>query len=277
MKFRARVSVNTTSASQSMDARASFSGRMLDALSERHVRMLDGDSKLFRRMGLNGERMVEKMGMERTFKIVKLSSKIDMLNEALAMIFSAAGLAVCAGILAFFANKIAMHWEGVVRVMNELPRMQGQISMENLNLMLSSKTGVSPDHLFEEGIRFIRNYGVFVAALAAGARVTLSIANYLDVFQQILVYNLAKKAPARIREETMSLFRKYSRESIKEFVVDYVISWIPVPFLDVYRRVGAIKAEKRQLGIIREMEELYSSGMEKERGEQEAISSCPSS
>jgi len=93
------------------------------------------------------------------------------------------------------------------------------------------------------------------------------LGNFLDVFQHVFLESLASRVGEKIKPKMQELFRKFSKTSFLELAGDTALALIPIPFVESFRRLRAIKYERMQLATIREMEALHK--------ENEASASSP--
>jgi len=217
-------------------ARASFGNRILDAAAEKQMKLFEKKRKFLLKIGIDEHRIIDKVGIKRSFKIAKLGSQIDIATEIFnfALPFAAAAALLIPAIGAFFAYSKAV---------------ASGIQFTNEALDAAFIQAVAP---------------VFKAMLLAfpivglASRALTIIGNYLDVFQHVFLESLASRFEGEIKPKMQALYREFSKVSLKELAGDIILAFIPLPFIDTFRRFRTIRYERMQLNMIREMEKLHN-------------------
>lgn len=205
-------------------------------------RMLDWTANGMKKIGVDDERMVKRFGVERSFKIAKFASKLDIGTEWL-------NFGIKWGAYSFI-----LIGSGVMFA-NALP--------EVIELNRATPGGLSDAKIMDivSGITFNLTktlmYG-FVP-LAVASKILNIAGNILDVFQHFFLNSMARTFPDEKKGQAAELYEKFAAVSQAEIAVDGAKAVIPLPFVDTLGILWSIKCEKEQLRTIREMEALYKS------------------
>ncbi|MCX8198200.1 MAG: hypothetical protein N3F07_03345 [Candidatus Micrarchaeota archaeon] len=199
-------------------------------------KLMEAKRKMLKKIGMDEQQIIDTLGEKNAFRLAKFGSRIDIYNEALSILIFAGG---AAGIVAVAASSI--------------------------------KNGIADMQEMSKAFNTFLTYAIYtLVAIAPITRAMTWIGNTLDVLQHILMDTIASRLEGKAREAVEKEHDAFKRESIREAVVDVAIGLIPIPLIDILRRVRAIKLELRQLGHIARMEKIYFEGKEKqELGEEQ--------
>jgi hypothetical protein len=231
-----------------------FFARMLDKASDKQIRMFERKRKLLAKIGIHEDKIIQKVGIARSFKIAKAASVIDIVNEGLTALTGLAPL----GILAYGTYMM-------LKVKHDMMPYGPQplYTPEQIELMMAPYKAQMEHFFFQVIIPYS-------AIMTTVSRVGVWVGNLLDYFQLSFVSSVAASVPDAIKPRTNALYREFCKQSIRELAVDVttgILSWLPIPFLTLFRRVYSVKSELKQLRTIGEMERIYVEN--KEKGEEE--------
>lgn len=204
-------------------------GKSADKIAKLKHAILEKKRQLLGALGLDEKKLMASFGIERSFKLAKAGSHIDILQECLN--FSV-------GVLnAVFLTGVAIY--GVAKCYAQMA--------QGLDDMAFAKT-IAP---------LVAYYLLCVTVpVAAFQRALTKIGNYMDLFQHIFMDSVSASIEKTVAG-AKDCYGRFAKESIHEMIVDIGISWLPMPGVDTWRRVRAIKSEMRQLHHIERMEKLY--------------------
>jgi len=218
---------------------------VIEALCEIKLKLLGKKRKLLAKIGVDEKQLLESFGVENSFKLAKLGSKLDVVQELVSLALGTVALGIASSVL----------------IKTGLPsthELAGQNSVE-----------AWARNLLHNLAPYLKVMFAFLLPAALCARLLNRIGAALDVLQHILMESIANALPKSIQPSAQQTYKQFSRESVREIVADSLISIVPLPFADSFRRIRAIKLELRQLGYIVRMEKLFHSAQEaalKEKG-----------
>ncbi|MCX8197262.1 MAG: hypothetical protein N3G80_03020 [Candidatus Micrarchaeota archaeon] len=191
--------------------------------------MMKQKTKMLKKIGLDEQKIIDFLGVKNAFRLAKFGSKIDICNEALSLLVFWGSL-VCGTAIAISCIK------------------RGQASIQEMM----------------ESFKPLFKYSLFALAVIAPLMRAMNwVGNALDVFQHILMDAIAARLKGKAKEAAEKEYDAFKRESIRELIVDAAIGIVQVPFIDILRRIRAIRLELRQLGHIARMEKMYFAAKEK--------------
>lgn len=206
-------------------------------------KMLDWTSRKMKKMGVDDEKIVQKFGVEKSFRIAKFASKLDIGTR--------------------WAN-LGIKWSaysfilvgGGIMMMNALPELR--------ELHAHTPGGITDAQLKAASVQLAFDLSkmllYWLAPLAVVSKILGVAGNALDVFQHVFLNSVARTFPGGKKEEAEKLYEKFAAVSQAELAVDGAKMVLPLPFTDTLGELWSIKCEKEQLRTIREMEELYKQG-----------------
>ncbi|MEM4633551.1 MAG: hypothetical protein QW275_00150 [Candidatus Anstonellaceae archaeon] len=206
----------------------SRSWKLAENFSSTYMKFAEKKTKLLSKLGLDEQQLIEKIGTNRAFVIAKLGSKLDILNECASIIIgTGAGLFVAA------------------------------VSAASVYIAVAQKDLQGAEQLFKTTIASVLKFALPAAIVLTPIFKALNwVGNTLDVLQHALMDSISKKLNST---EARKHYSNFCTESIREMMVDIPLSILPIPLIDLLRRVRAIKLELRQLGHISRLEKLYKS------------------
>lgn len=217
--------------------KARFFERQLDLAAEKQMHLLARKRKLLSRIGIHEDKIIEKVGIKRSFAIAKFGSHIDIVVEIVNFAVPFAAVAAIA-----------------------VPAINCFSEIMNLahTSMNADQAAAATQELFQKFYApALRNIFIVLPAVAIASKALTCVGNFLDVFQHVFLESLASRFDGEIKPKMQELYREFSKVSLLELAGDVVLSFIPLPFIETFRRLRAIKYERMQLDTIRKMEQLH--------------------
>jgi hypothetical protein len=213
--------------------------RNIKKISKWNSKFLGWKRKMLRRIGVDEAKIIEAFGIPRSFFLAKLGSKLDIFQEVLNW-----SIGFSYGLFAIATTAYVSLKFGLPHIDPALPEMSP-----------------SEKQYFSE-ILSILKYPIYaIVPVAFCMRALTKIGNYLDFFQHMFMESIANSFPPELQPQARKHYDAFAFESVREMIMDTVLSYIPIPLIDFLRRIRAIKLELRQLGHIKRMEKLYMESL----------------
>ncbi|MEM2137837.1 MAG: hypothetical protein QW568_02005 [Candidatus Anstonellaceae archaeon] len=217
-----------------------FLDKNIERISKIKVKILEQKRKLLSKLGVEETQILGAFGVRNSFYLAKLGSKVDILQELLTFALGALSFASFFVIGAYALIKTGMPASHEIA---------GPRSAEWLHRLLSNT--ISP----------LKIQLIAMIPVAFCMRWLNRIGVALDIFQQIFMESITNSMPAHIKPKAEQIYKAFTHESLREIAMDTIIQFIPLPLVDTFRRIRAIKLELRQLGHIDRMEKLYKESL----------------
>ncbi|MCX8195390.1 MAG: hypothetical protein N3G22_04790 [Candidatus Micrarchaeota archaeon] len=218
-----------------------FYNKLFDAAAEKQIKLLEKKAKILKKIGIDEKKIVEKIGVEKSFEWAKASSKFDIFLERLNIIASSVYSLSAAAFGAYMSFKLSSEIQGL-----DPEKLSGFYLQRSFQYISSLEKVVLPA----------------IAISATINAVLKKVGNYLDIFQHLFIAHIVSNFDEKIKPAAYEIYKKFSAASLKEVAVDIALSYVPLPFLDIYARFKMIKYEKEQLKAIEGIKQLYLSEKE---------------